>query len=209
MSVSFSASNNTGLREEARGQVRVMTATIEPTIIQERPLSVPARLSLTPTGSAPGLLDGAWWPRSRDLLREIPTLTDALDACWGRITHVTVNPTHWPVIPRKVPVTGHTVHVGWFAAEQDPNKVILLSYTVGRLDLLVIPPETDPAAAARLMAAATVPPGLRTASGLMADEAIRHDMTDTQGREEEWETDGGAASTAGAATGISTSTLRR
>ncbi|MFF5536977.1 DUF5994 family protein [Streptomyces cinerochromogenes] len=186
-----------------------MTATIEPTIIQERLLSVPARLSLAPTGSVPGLLDGAWWPRSRDLLREIPTLTDALEACWGRITHVTVNPTHWPVIPRKVPVTGHTVRVGWFAAEQDPNKVILLSYTVGRLDLLVIPPETDPAAAARLMAAATVPRGIRTASGLMADEAISHDATDARSREEEWETDGGAASTAGAAIGIFTSALRR
>ncbi|MEH0550906.1 DUF5994 family protein [Streptomyces sp. B21-101] len=186
-----------------------MTATIEPTIIQERLLSVPARLSLAPTGSAPGLLDGAWWPRSRDLLREIPTLTDALDARWGRITHVTVNPTHWPVIPRKVPVTGHTVRVGWFAAEQDPNKVILLSYTVGRLDLLVIAPETEPAAAARLMAAATVPRGVRTASGLMADEAISQDATDVQSREEEWETDGGAASTAGAAIGIFTSALRK
>ncbi|WP_030816403.1 DUF5994 family protein [Streptomyces sp. NRRL F-2799] len=186
-----------------------MTATIEPTIIQERPLSAPARLSLAPSDSVPGLLDGAWWPRSRDLLREIPTLTDALDACWARITHVTVNPTHWPVIPRKVPVTGHTVRVGWFAAEQDPNKVILLSYRSGRLDLLVIPPETEPAAAARLMAAATVPQGLRTASGLMADEAISHDTTDTQSREEEWETDGGAASTAGPAIGIFTSAPRR
>ncbi|MDO0926555.1 DUF5994 family protein [Streptomyces sp. TG1A-8] len=185
-----------------------MTATIEPTIIQERLLSAPARLSLAPAGSVPGLLDGAWWPRSRDLLREIPTLTDALDACWGRITHVTVNPTHWPVIPRKVPVTGHTVRVGWFAAEQDPNKVILLSYAVGRLDLLVIPPQTDPAAAARLMAAATVPRGIRTAGGLMADEAISHDATGTQIREEEGETDGGAASTAGAATGVLRSALR-
>ena len=111
-----------------------MTATIEPTIIEERLPSASARLSLAPTGSVPALLDGAWWPRSRDLLREIPTLTNALDVCWGRITHVTVNPAHWPVIPRKVPV-------------------ILLSYTVGRLDLLVILPETEPAAA-RLMAAA-------------------------------------------------------
>ncbi|MFF4520384.1 DUF5994 family protein [Streptomyces bluensis] len=159
-----------------------MTATIEPTITKERLPSAPARLSLAPTGSVPGLLDGAWWPRSRDLLREIPTLTKALDARWGRITHVTVNPTHWPVIPRKVPVTGHTVHVGWFAAEQDPNKVILLSYTVGRLDLLVIPPETEPAAAARLMAAATVPGGIRTASGLMADEAMSLDAAEARSR---------------------------
>jgi len=95
------------------------------------------------------------------------------------------------------------VHVGWFTDEQDPNKVILLSYTVGRLDLLVIPPETEPAAAARLMAAATVPGGIRTASGLMADEAMSHDAAETRSREEEWETDGGAA------TGILSSALRR
>ncbi|WP_330459022.1 DUF5994 family protein [Streptomyces sp. NBC_00820] len=183
-----------------------MTATIEPTIIKERLTSAPARLSLAPTGSDTGLLDGAWWPRSRDLLREIPTLTDALDACWGRITHVTVNPTHWPVIPHKVPVTGHTVHVGWFAEEQDSNKVMLLSYTVGRLDLLVIPPETEPAAAARLMAAAAVPGGIRTASGLMADEAMSHDATEARNRDEEWETDGGAASAAGTSIGIPGST---
>lgn len=206
MSVPFPASNNTGLREEARGQVRVMTATIEPTIIEERLPPAAARLSLTPTGSVPGLLDGAWWPRSRDLLREIPTLTHALDACWGRITHVTVNPTHWLVIPRKVPVRGHTVHVGWFAAEQDPNKVILLSYTVGRLDLLVIPPEAEPAAAARLMAAATSPGGIRTAGGLMADEAISQDAAEAHSREEKWETDGGAASADGAAIGSRSST---
>ncbi|MFF9221742.1 DUF5994 family protein [Streptomyces viridosporus] len=186
-----------------------MTATTEPTITKERLPSASARLSLAPTGSVPGLLDGAWWPRSRDLFQEIPTLTDALDACWGRITHVTVNPAHWPVIPRKVPVTGHTVHVGWFADEQDPNKVILLSYTVGRLDLLVIPPETEPAAAARLMAAATMPGGIRTASGLMADEAMSHDAAEARSREEERETDGEAASAAGVAIGILSSARRR
>ncbi|MDQ0992114.1 DUF5994 family protein [Streptomyces sp. V3I7] len=186
-----------------------MTATIEPTIIEEHLPSASARLSLAPTGSVPGLLDGAWWPRSRDLLREIPTLTDALDACWGRITRVTVNPTHWPVIPHKVPVTGHTVHVGWFADEQDSNKVMLLSYSVGRLDLLVIPPETEPAAAARLMAAAAVPGGIRTASGLMADEAMSHDAAEARNRDEERETDGGAASAAGTSTGTSSSALRR
>lgn len=101
------------------------------------------------------------------------------------------------------------MHVGWFADEQDPNKVMLFSYTVGRLDLLVIPPETEPAAAARLMAAATDPGRIRTASGLMADEAISHDATEARILEEEWETDGGAASAAGAAIGISSSAPRR
>lgn len=54
----------------------------------------------------------------------------------GRITHATVNPALWPVIPRKVPVDGHVVSVGWFKAEQDSHRLLLLSYTVGRWDLL-------------------------------------------------------------------------
>ena len=169
------------------------TANVNRTIVNERVPSPAARLSLTPAGSGPGLLDGAWWPRSRDLSRELPALTDALDARWGRITHVTVNPTHWPVIPHKVPVTGHTVRVGWFAAEQDQNKLMLFSYSVGRWDLLVIPPETGAAAAARLMAAAAVPGDLLTASALMAGEDAPRDAWETLSREEEWETDGGGA----------------
>ncbi|MGO4421653.1 DUF5994 family protein, partial [Streptomyces sp. MCAF7] len=156
----------------------------------------PARLSLVPVSPVPGLLDGAWWPRSRDLPHELPALTDVLDARWGRITRVSVNPARWPVIPRKVPVTGHTVHVGWFADEQDPHKLILLSYTTGRWDLLVIPPETSAAAATRLMAAAATPGGLLTASGLIANETATRDAREALTREEEWETDGGPAPTA-------------
>ncbi|MFE7778846.1 DUF5994 family protein [Streptomyces sp. NPDC057445] len=173
-----------------------MTATIERTTISEGAPSPPARLSLTPARSAPGLLDGAWWPRSRDLLREIPALLDVLDARWGRITRITVNPSHWPVIPRKVPVAGRTVHVGWFRDEQDPHKLLLLSYTAGRWDLLVIPPETGEAAAARLMSAAATPGGLLTASGLMAGEDNTRETKETLDREEEWESEGGHASTA-------------
>ncbi|MDT9691074.1 DUF5994 family protein [Streptomyces sp. P9(2023)] len=162
-----------------------MTATLAP------PLS--ARLSLTPKTTLAGLLDGAWWPRSRDLTAELPPLVDALEGRFGRITRVMVNPTRWPVIPHKVPVTGHTVHVGWFT-EQDPDKMILLSYTVGRCDLLVIPPETEPAAAARLMAAAAIPGSVLTAGVLMSDEAATgRPIRDARSSEDAWETDGGSA----------------
>lgn len=173
-----------------------MTATIDRTTDSDRVTPPAARLSLTAGGPAPGLLDGAWWPRSRDLSEELPTLIDILDARWGRITRVTVNPTHWPIIPRKVPVAGHTVHVGWFADEQDPHKLILLSYTAGRWDLLVIPPETDAAAAARLMAAATTPGGVATASTLMTNEETSREVQESLEPEEEWETEGGHASVA-------------
>ncbi|KAK1180559.1 DUF5994 family protein [Streptomyces sp. NBS 14/10] len=173
-----------------------MTVTIDRTTAHERAPSPPARLSLVPVSPVPGLLDGAWWPRSRDLPHELPALTDVLDARWGRITRVSVNPAHWPVIPRKVPVTGHTVHVGWFADTQDPHKLILLSYTTGRWDLLVIPPETSAAAATRLMAAAATPGSLLTASCLIANETATRDAREALTREEEWETDGGPAPTA-------------
>ncbi|MFJ2931544.1 DUF5994 family protein [Streptomyces sp. NPDC087219] len=162
-----------------------MSTTLTPTLS--------ARLSLTPKSALSGVLDGAWWPRSRDLTAEIPALVEALEGPYGRITRVTVNPTRWPVVPHKVAVTGHTVHVGWFT-EQDPDKMILLSYSVGRCDLLVIPPDTEPAAAARLMTAAALPGSVLAAGDLMSDEAATGRRTrDARSSENNWETDGGAA----------------
>ncbi|MFZ3495934.1 DUF5994 family protein [Streptomyces sp. 5.8] len=154
--------------------------------------ALPARLSLTPKTMLAGQLDGAWWPHSRDLEAELPPLAAALEEPWGRITRVTVNPSRWLAVPHTVPADGRTLHVGWFTG-QDPDKLILLSYTVGRWDLLVIPPETEPAAAARLMAAAAIPGSDLTASVLMANEAaIGRGIRDAQRQEAGWESEGGA-----------------
>ncbi|MGP3949815.1 DUF5994 family protein [Streptomyces sp. 7N604] len=177
-----------------------MSATTDrPLPRQETDAAVPARLALKAAGASRGLLDGAWWPRSRDLLRELPALTDVLDPLRGRVTRIAVNPQHWPVIPPKVPVNGHVVKVGWFTAELDPHKLLLLSHTTGRWDLLVIPPHTSAPAAARLMAAATDDAGPPlTASTLMVVEEARHDISadgPAQDPGEAWEDEGGAFST--------------
>lgn len=161
----------------------------------------PSRLSVKPPGPRSGLLDGAWWPRSRDLTHELPTLTAPLDPLWGRITRVAVNPTYWPVVPRKVPVSGHVVNVGWFRAEQDPHQLLVLSYHVGRWDLLIIPPETGAAAAARLMVAACDPLTVRTGSALLADELNSHPASSAEADPPDrtqaavWEAEGGAMAT--------------
>ncbi|GAA3134869.1 DUF5994 family protein [Streptomyces rameus] len=169
-----------------------MTTTLDRTAPRDLAAELPARLSLTPKTPLAGQLDGAWWPYSRDLEAELPPLTAALDTFWGRVTRVTVNPTRWPVVPHTVAVGGRRLHVGWFT-EQDPDKLILLSYTVGRWDLLVVPPETAPAAAARLMAAAAIPGSALTAGLLMADEAvIASGIRDIVRREATWEDEGGA-----------------
>ncbi|CAM5400839.1 hypothetical protein SSPIM334S_06796 [Streptomyces spiroverticillatus] len=160
----------------------------------------PLRLALAPPGSAPALLDGAWWPYSRDLAFELPLLIAELDPLWGLITRVTVNPTHWPVVPRKVPVAGHVVKVGWFLAEQDPHKLLLLSRTVGRWDLLVVPPQTPARTAAWLMAAASDPARRVTASTLVAEAPdlgpdlgphFGPDFGDEEARRAAWEAEGG------------------
>lgn len=186
----------------------MMSATIDfPGPRRESPAdSAPiARVALKATGAARGLLDGAWWPRSRDLLSELPALVDVLDPAWARITHIAVNPEHWPVIPRKIPVHGHVVKAGWFTPELDPHKLLLLSYSVGRWDLLVIPPQTDAAAAARLMAAATAGTGppLTASELIAAEEGLGGTPAAVRSRdvgapeetpEEAWEYEGGAPS---------------
>jgi hypothetical protein len=136
-----------------------MTVTFDRTASSRRAPSPPARLSLSPAGPVPGRLDGAWWPRSRALTRELPSLAAALDGLWGRITCVTVNPAHWPVIPHRVWVAGRTVQVGWVTDGQDAHELALLSATGVRRDLLVVPPETGAVAAARLMAASDTADG--------------------------------------------------
>ncbi|MFJ2700175.1 DUF5994 family protein [Streptomyces rochei] len=169
-----------------------MTATVSPpTTSEDRRPTSPVRLSLAPAGSAPLLLDGAWWPPSRDLAAELPALAAVLDPLWGRVTRVTVNPAQWPVVPRKVPVAGHAVKVGWFRFEQDEHELLLLSYHVGRWNLLVVPPQMPPAAAAWLMAAASDPRRAATASSLLSDaERLTTAETDRT-REAVWESEGG------------------
>ncbi|MBB4980425.1 DUF5994 family protein [Streptomyces nymphaeiformis] len=151
-----------------------------------------ARLALTPRTSLAGLLDGAWWPYSRDLTAELPPLVDALRDRSGRITRITANPGPWPVSPYQIPVGGHAVHVGWFT-DLDPDAMILLSYNRDHCDLLVIPPETAPDSATRLMAAASTPGNLHTTSTLMSDEnATGRRLREAQAGEDTWETEGGA-----------------
>ncbi|MFD9126004.1 DUF5994 family protein [Kitasatospora sp. NPDC059571] len=148
----------------------IMTATFDRATTPVPPEPT-LRLSLAPAGVRAGRLDGAWWPRSRDLLLELPSLAAELDQRWGRVTRITVNPAQWPVVPRRIPVEGHVVHAGWFTVEQDEHMIMVCSYAPRRLNLLVVPPSTDRARAARLMSLAADPVNTRTAGALIAAEA--------------------------------------
>lgn len=127
-----------------------MTAALQP----PHPSSPVLRLRLAPHGDVPRSIDGAWWPRSYDLLNELPSLLAGLPRMWGHITSVTVNGALWPMTPGRMLVSNEVVRVCRTLAASAPHTIVLLAPGQGRWDLLVVPPDTTEEAAGPLMAAA-------------------------------------------------------
>lgn len=109
------------------------------------------RLRLKPQGHTGGWVDGAWWPRSRDLPAELPELAAGL----GRLERVSYNISIWDVaLPRRAAVDGHRVRLEGFHS-QHRHTVDVITTDQARLTLLVVPPESTPAAAQQLLATAS------------------------------------------------------
>ncbi|GAA2655864.1 MULTISPECIES: DUF5994 family protein [Streptomyces] len=111
-----------------------------------------ALLRLETTRSRTGLLDGAWWPRSRDVTTELPALITALTAHLGPITRVGLDASAWQDVPTRLVVDGQVVHL-----DADPVGDDTVLVTRGHNDhfaLLVVPPGTTADAAREAMARA-------------------------------------------------------
>ncbi|MDF3146755.1 MULTISPECIES: DUF5994 family protein [unclassified Streptomyces] len=129
------------------------------TALQSPPPSHPLlRLRLAPHGGMPRPIDGAWWPRSYDLLAELPRLLAGLPRTWGHITSVTVHGATWSAVPGRMLVSNQVVRLRRTVAASAPHTIVLLAPGRGRWDLLVVPPDTSEAAAEPLMAAAAGDP---------------------------------------------------
>jgi hypothetical protein len=112
------------------------------------------RLRLAPHRDLPRAIDGAWWPRSYDLLAELPQLLAGLPRTWGHITSVTVSGATWSAVPGRTLVSNQVVRLRRTPGASAPRTVVLLAPGRGRWDLLVVPPDTTEEAAEPLMAAA-------------------------------------------------------
>jgi hypothetical protein len=153
------------------------TAAIPPA----RPSMSPAsRLCLCPTPAARGVLDGGWWPHSRDPAVELPKLIADLNTHFGQratITGVALNLTAWDRTPHRVAIGDRIVPVGWFRA-LDADTIALTTTRRDRVTLLVVPPETtaDSAAIALAMAAlgdnSAHPLAILAASGITTASSI-------------------------------------
>lgn len=107
------------------------------------------RLALKPVGPATGHVDGAWWPRSRDLGAELPVLTAGLRERLGRLERITYNLDAWDVTARKLTIDGGLVRAGGFRAQHHDTVDVIGSGR--RLTLLVVPPQTSSDAARQVL----------------------------------------------------------
>ena len=135
---------------------------------QEFREGIDVRVSVRPDGGTDSALDGAWWPRTRDLSVEVPELIAALDRRGVEVERFTYAMGAWSPAPRKVVVRGRTVRTGGFSA-MDPQVVCLTTHGgARRLDLVVVPPEADALTGARALRISTRPGQARTAMLVLA-----------------------------------------
>src|SRR5947209_583589 len=128
----------------------------------------PVRLTLIDPPGQRTTLDGAWWPRTRSLSDELPGLVQELHRRGIRVTRVTYNPEAWEPAPRRLAADGRIIRLGWFRSI-DPQLLDLTGDSQrGRLDLLVILPDTSAAAAEQAFTAAVDRTNRRTPTALLA-----------------------------------------
>jgi hypothetical protein len=123
----------------------------------QRRCASPIRLTLV---STPGNgIDGAWWPRSGSIARELPELIDALRPSLGQIADIKINWSEENAVPDLDMLTRRGVAAlpGW---KDRPQRVMTVIGETGRANLLVVPCHTSPALAMMV---------LRHAAGLPVD----------------------------------------
>jgi Family of unknown function (DUF5994) len=124
------------------------------------------RLRLKPAAPRSGHVDGSWWPRSRDLAAELPTLLAAVTDRLGSTERVSYHLGDWEPAGRSVDVGGaFAVRLSGFRY-QAPNTIDVLG-PQKRITLLVIPSETSPQTADDALAAAAQPDNTDTVDALL------------------------------------------
>jgi hypothetical protein len=112
-----------------------------------------ARLSLKPSGSAGGAVDGAWWPRSRDPAIELGALIEELGTQRTPVRGIALTRVGWDSAPRRIRLaSGRKVAVDW---SPTGHMIRIIDTNYQRIDLLVIPVNTTPASAELALTMAT------------------------------------------------------
>lgn len=111
--------------------------------------SHPSRFALRP------VLDhrspyGAWWPASRSLNDQLETFFAVWPPDRGRVQRILYSPPDWDDHPRSVQIPGRRIKTGSFPGD-DTQQLTLTMATGERRTITVIPPETPPEDANRVL----------------------------------------------------------
>lgn len=131
-----------------------------------------ALLRLETTESREGILDGAWWPRSRDIGTELPALLSALAEHLGPVTRVGLDVAAWEALPTRLVVEGRVVHIDSFPVGDD--TILITSGDEDLFSLLVVPPDAAPEAAHAAMAQAVRADNITQAEQILIDTGSGH-----------------------------------
>lgn len=142
-------------------------------------LGLSSRLVLSPRQGVTAS-DGAWWPRTLDLLVEVPLLDVAVhELTRARIARLSYERSTWDAAPRKVRTPLGITHLGWFDNSRRPHHVLLSMSSYVRLVLTLIPPDLDEDSAR----------GMLDSAGAAADAALLR--SEARGAGDRWADDGG------------------
>ena len=130
------------------------------------------RLRLKPEGSAVGVVDGAWWPRTDDLAFELPDLLAVLSVRLGPIDRITYGFGDWSKAPCTLAVGGRSVHLDG-CRYQHPGSIAIHGLYGDKIVLLVVSPRTAPDNAYDTLMAAAGRTNLSTVAQLLPSRQRR------------------------------------
>ena len=114
---------------------------------RSRRTASPVRVSLS--GTLGGDIDGAWWPRTGSMVRELPDLVEALYPALGDVVDINLN---WsagsvaPVLSTMAPAT--VARIGWTAPR---HRLMSLAGSDATARILVVPAVTSPVLAVMVL----------------------------------------------------------
>lgn len=114
------------------------------------------RLQLKPYRSVSEHIDGAWWPRTTNLVGELPELLTSVSERLGPVVLVGYRRNGWDATPTSTELGGRTIELLGFTSDE-PASVILIGADGNHLTLHVIRPDTAEQAARQALEQARTP----------------------------------------------------
>ena len=143
-----------------------------------------SRLQLNPFRLGAEHIDGAWWPRSRRLVSELPGLLTSVSDRLGQVVMVGYRRNGWDETPLLAEIAGRTVELLSFTSDE-PASLIIIGEDGRHITLKVIPPDADEQTAQRAFVEsqrrtdaaipATSPPRVARSVADVAEKLAQHE----------------------------------